>query len=53
MEGIDPEWVRAFVPKSGLSIADFSIVPLGRDTSRRRFASGATRGCGWKSRYPP
>ena len=32
MAGIDPEWVRQFVPKSGLSVADFSIEPLGRDT---------------------
>jgi hypothetical protein len=32
MAGIDPEWVRQFVPKSGFSVADFSIEPLGRDT---------------------
>ncbi len=32
MAGIDPEWVRQFVPKSGLSVAEFSIEPLGRDT---------------------
>jgi hypothetical protein len=32
MAGIDPEWVRHFVPRSGLSVADFSIEPLGRDS---------------------
>ena len=31
MEKIDPEWVRSFVPKSGLSIAEFSIEPLDPD----------------------
>ena len=31
MEKIDPEWVRDFVPRSGLSIADFSIEPLDVD----------------------
>jgi hypothetical protein len=33
MEGIDPEWVRDFVPRSGFSVADFSIVPLDRDAN--------------------
>jgi hypothetical protein len=28
---IDPEWVRHFVPKSGLSVAEFSIEPLDVD----------------------
>ena len=31
MEKIDPEWVRHFVPRSGLSIAEFSIEPLDAD----------------------
>ena len=31
MEKIDPEWVRAFVPRSGLSVAEFSIEPLDVD----------------------
>jgi hypothetical protein len=31
MEKIDPEWVRDFVPRSGLSIAEFSIEPLDLD----------------------
>ena len=31
MEKIDPEWVRDFVPRSGLSVAEFSIEPLDRD----------------------
>jgi hypothetical protein len=31
MEKIDPEWVRSFVPRSGLSAADFSIEPLDPD----------------------
>jgi len=31
MEKIDPEWVRDFVPRSGLSIAEFSIEPLDVD----------------------
>jgi hypothetical protein len=31
MEKIDAEWVRSFVPRSGLSIAEFSIVPLDAD----------------------
>jgi hypothetical protein len=32
MEKIDPEWVREFVPRSGLSVAEFSIEPLDVDT---------------------
>ena len=28
---IDPEWVRHFVPRSGLSVAEFSIEPLEAD----------------------
>jgi hypothetical protein len=28
---IDPEWVRHFVPRSGLSVAEFSIEPLDAD----------------------
>jgi hypothetical protein len=28
---IDPEWVRHFVPRSGLSVAEFSIEPLDSD----------------------
>jgi hypothetical protein len=31
MEKIDPEWVREFVPRSGLSVAEFSIEPLDLD----------------------
>jgi hypothetical protein len=31
MEKIDPEWVRSFMPRSGLSLADFSIEPLDAD----------------------
>jgi hypothetical protein len=31
MVKIDPEWVRAFVPRSGLSVAEFSIEPLDSD----------------------
>jgi hypothetical protein len=31
MEKIDPEWVRSFVPRSGLSVAEFSIEPLDPD----------------------
>jgi hypothetical protein len=31
MEKIDPEWVRSFIPKSGLSVAEFSIEPLDTD----------------------
>jgi hypothetical protein len=31
MEKIDPDWVRSFVPKSGLSVADFAIEPLDAD----------------------
>src|SRR5579863_1584284 len=31
MEKIDPDWVREFVPRSGLSIAEFSIEPLDVD----------------------
>jgi len=31
MEKIDPEWVRNFMPRSGLSLAEFSIEPLDPD----------------------
>lgn len=31
MEKIDPEWARAFIPKSGLSVADLSLEPLDAD----------------------
>jgi hypothetical protein len=31
MEKIDPEWVRSFIPKSGLSVAELSIQPLDPD----------------------
>ncbi|MGH9733193.1 MAG: hypothetical protein ACRD8A_01220 [Candidatus Acidiferrales bacterium] len=31
MQKIDPDWVRAFVPRSGLSTAEFSIEPLDPD----------------------
>jgi hypothetical protein len=31
MEKIDPEWVRSFMPRSGLSLAEFSIEPLDAD----------------------
>jgi hypothetical protein len=31
MEKIDPEWVRQFIPKSGLSVAELSIEPLEAD----------------------
>jgi hypothetical protein len=33
MERIDPEWVRHFVPRSGLSVAEFSIEPLDHDSN--------------------
>jgi hypothetical protein len=33
MEKIDPEWARAFIPKSGLSVAELSLVPLDADPS--------------------
>jgi len=33
MERIDPEWVRSFVPRSGLNTAEFSIQPLDPDPS--------------------
>ena len=32
---IDPEWVRHFVPRSGLSVAEFSIEPLEADDLER------------------
>jgi hypothetical protein len=32
MEHVDPEWVRQFVPRSGLNVAEFTIEPLDRDT---------------------
>ncbi|MGB8540245.1 MAG: hypothetical protein WCD49_01285 [Candidatus Acidiferrales bacterium] len=31
MEKIDPEWVRDFIPRSGLSVAELSIEPLDAD----------------------
>ncbi len=31
MEKIDPEWIRNFIPRSGLSIAELSIEPLDAD----------------------
>lgn len=31
MEKIDAEWVRSFIPRSGLSVAEFSIEPLDAD----------------------
>jgi len=31
MEKIDPDWVRAFISKSGLNVADFTIEPLDAD----------------------
>ncbi|MGB0035925.1 MAG: hypothetical protein WBP79_10670 [Candidatus Acidiferrales bacterium] len=31
MEKIDPEWVRSFLSKSGLSVAEFSLEPLDAD----------------------
>ena len=31
MEKIDPEWVRSFMPRSGLSLSEFSIEPLDAD----------------------
>jgi hypothetical protein len=43
MEKIDPEWVRNFIPQSGLSVAELSIEPLDADPS-----SSATR----QRRYP-
>jgi hypothetical protein len=43
MVKIDPEWVRAFVPRSGLSVSEFSIEPLDADP-----ASSAIR----QRRYP-
>jgi len=43
MEKIDPDWVRNFVPRSGLSTAEFSIEPLDPDPNssairQRRYA---------------
>lgn len=43
MEKIDPDWVRNFVPRSGLSAAEFSIEPLDPDPNssairQRRYA---------------
>jgi hypothetical protein len=43
LEKIDPEWVRNFMPRSGLSIAEFSIEPLDADPNssairQRRYA---------------
>lgn len=43
MEKLDPEWVRSFLPQSGLSAAELSIEPLDADPS-----SSATR----QRRYP-
>jgi hypothetical protein len=43
MEKIDPDWVRNFLPQSGLSAAELSIEPLDADPS-----SSATR----QRRYP-
>ena len=42
---IDPEWVRHFVPRSGLSVAEFSIEPLEADPEspairQRRYPRG-------------
>jgi hypothetical protein len=31
MEKIDPEWIRDFIPRSGLSVAELSIEPLDAD----------------------
>jgi len=31
MEKIDPEWIRNFIPRSGLSVAELSIEPLDAD----------------------
>jgi hypothetical protein len=31
MEKFDPEWVKSFIPRSGLSVADLSIEPLDAD----------------------
>ncbi|HXN74146.1 MAG TPA: hypothetical protein VN861_16485 [Candidatus Acidoferrales bacterium] len=31
MEKIDPEWIRSFIPRSGLSVAELSIEPLDAD----------------------
>ena len=33
LQRIDPDWVRDFVPRSGLSVADFAIEPLESDPS--------------------
>ena len=43
MEKIDPDWVKSFVPHSGLSVAEFSIEALDADPSseairQRRYA---------------
>ncbi|HEY6465615.1 MAG TPA: hypothetical protein VIY69_06465 [Candidatus Acidoferrales bacterium] len=43
LEKLDPEWVRSFMPKSGLSASELSIEPLDVDPS-----SSATR----QRRYP-
>ena len=43
MAKIDPEWVRSFIPTSGLSVAEFTIEPLDCDPN-----SSATR----QRRYP-
>lgn len=31
MEKIDPDWLRSFIPKSGLNVAEFTIEPLDAD----------------------
>ena len=43
MEKIDPDWVKSFVPRSGLSVAEFSIEALDADPTsaairQRRYA---------------
>jgi hypothetical protein len=43
MAKIDPEWVRSFIPRSGLNIAEFTIEPVDSDPN-----SSATR----QRRYP-
>ena len=43
MEKINPDWVRSFIPQSGLNAAEFSIEPLEADPS-----SSATR----QRKYP-
>ena len=52
MEKIDPDWVRSFMPRSGLSIAESGRSNHSIPTRNlRRSASVVTRDCGWSIRW--